>query len=188
MWIVCILPPPHGWPFDMRGELYILYADEQFLSTQRHCHSVSWHTGSHHIIIIFIRTSSPFFFLPWEKSKTFLGCHYFSFSTRSLDFLGWFSNTPLSAFGHLSRGPASCRAITRTIWSEWIQSGQSRLACSKIAIVCLFRMVDIYYYCAFIAYFAFQLISVFFPLSLGSLSSNNCLSLATLFDYYAIIV
>ncbi len=68
-------------------------------------------------------TLSPFFFLPWERvSWAFLGCHYASFLIRSLGFLELFSNSTLSAFGHLSRGLASCLAITRTIWSEWTRA------------------------------------------------------------------
>ncbi len=41
----------------------------------------------------------------------------------SLGFLESLSNSPLSVFGHLSRGPAYYLAIMRTIWSEWIQAG-----------------------------------------------------------------
>jgi hypothetical protein len=42
--------------------------------------------------------------------------------TRSLGFLELFSNSPLSIFGHLSWGPASRLAITRTNWSEWTRA------------------------------------------------------------------
>ncbi len=62
-------------------------------------------------------------FLPWERASwIILGCHYASFPTRSLGFLELFSNSPLSAFGHLSWAPASCLAITRSIYSQWIQA------------------------------------------------------------------
>ncbi len=39
---------------DMRGELDILSAEEQFLSTQCRSHSFLWHTGTHCILIILI--------------------------------------------------------------------------------------------------------------------------------------
>jgi hypothetical protein len=51
----------------------------------------------------------------------------------------------LSAFGRLSRSPASCLTIPRTIWSKWTRFGQSTLACCKIALERLFRMVHIFY-------------------------------------------
>ncbi len=48
---VCILPPLLVLPaWDICGESYI-YSTES--KTQCHCHSVLWHTGSHHIIVIF---------------------------------------------------------------------------------------------------------------------------------------
>jgi hypothetical protein len=33
-----------------------------------------------------------------------------------------FSISPLSIIGHLSRGPASRLAITKTIWSQWTRA------------------------------------------------------------------
>ncbi len=52
---VCILSVTHGWPSDVQREryIYILSAEEKFLSTQCHPHLVLWRTGSHCIIIIF---------------------------------------------------------------------------------------------------------------------------------------
>ncbi len=49
----------------------------------------------------------------------------------------------LSAFGHLSRGPASCLTVPRTIWSEWLDQDSPPWLSVKITLGCLFRMVHI---------------------------------------------
>jgi hypothetical protein len=48
------MDPPHILTCLICGELHILSAKEQFLSTQCCCHSGLCHTGSHHIIIFII--------------------------------------------------------------------------------------------------------------------------------------
>jgi hypothetical protein len=76
-------PPPHGRPADMWGELYTPSAEEQFLSTQCRCHSLSCDT----LVLttsssLSSSTSSPFFFLPWVRvSWLLLGCHHARFLT-----------------------------------------------------------------------------------------------------------
>ncbi len=112
--IVHILPPPK-W-------LTIWYArratyTECCVTIPQNTVSLSLSVVIH--LITSSATSSLFFFLPWERvCWTLLGCHYASFLTRSLGFLELFSNSPLSLSGCLPWGPASCPAITRTIWSE----------------------------------------------------------------------
>jgi hypothetical protein len=49
-----ISSPPHGWPSNMQGELYIQSAEEQFPSTQCCCFLVLWNTGTQIIISNFI--------------------------------------------------------------------------------------------------------------------------------------
>ncbi len=63
--------PPHGWPSDMRGELYILSAEEQFLSTKCRCHLVLWHTGSQRIIILFIISNFIYLLLLTLRKQKF---------------------------------------------------------------------------------------------------------------------
>ncbi len=82
------------------------------------CHSILWHSVLTTSSISFSSsaTSSPLFFLPWERiCWTFLGCYYASFPTMFLGFLKLFSNSPLSIVGCLLWGPASRMTITRTI-------------------------------------------------------------------------
>jgi hypothetical protein len=122
MLTVCILPPPlHSWPSDMGGVLNILSAEEKFLSTLSLCLVTHWFSPhSHHL-------HDQQFHLPSfsYSEKDYLNLFRLSlcqFLTRPLGFLKLFSNSPLSAFGCLSQGPAYRLAITRTIWSEWTQA------------------------------------------------------------------
>ncbi len=129
--VYIILPPLHGWPSDMQGDLYIhvLSADDQFLSTQCHCYLVLWHSCSYCIIIFCLISFISFFFLLCQRvSWNFLGCLPASFLTRSFGLLELFSISPLSVFGCLSKGSASCLAIMRTIWSAWTQAWRSALS------------------------------------------------------------
>jgi hypothetical protein len=50
-----------------------------------------------------------------ELVKLSFGHHYANLLTKSLGFLELFLNSPLSVFGHLSRGPASRLTTMRTI-------------------------------------------------------------------------
>jgi hypothetical protein len=116
-WDRCMCYVDHPYhPSDMQGELYILSAEEQFLSTHCRCHSVLLHTGSHKHHLHHQQLHVPSSSYP-RKSKLnlFLGYYYATFPIRSLGFLEFFSNPPLSIFGYLSCGPASHLAIMRTI-------------------------------------------------------------------------
>jgi hypothetical protein len=112
-WPLVSFPSTHFYLSDMWRELYIPSPEEQF---QCHCHlpfDILLLTTS---LSSLSTISTPFFVLLWERIRwPFSGCHHACFLTRSLGFLESFSNSPLSVFGHLSLGPASHLAITRTI-------------------------------------------------------------------------
>ncbi len=161
-WPLASSPPPSCLTFLICKESYTVYV-YRVLRNNSPVHSVTVTWSCDTLVLTASSSSSsatlpPFFFLPWESvSWTFLGCHYASFLTRSLVV----SNSPLSVFGHLSRCPASHLAITRTIWYEWIRSGQYPLACCKMPFECLFRKFMYIIYCALLYIFTFRLISFF---------------------------
>ncbi len=116
--------PPLWLTFLISGESYIY----SLLRTTSSVHSAAV-TQSYDTLFLTASsssswaTSSPFSVSSWERvSWTFfrlsLGLFY--------DYVPWllemFSNCPLNVFGHLSRGPASHLAITRTIGSEWTRA------------------------------------------------------------------
>ncbi len=86
------IPPPHNFTYLRCGERFISSNAEQFLSIQRLCHSVLWHTGSPHcIIIIIISNIISLLHLTLKKSKlTLLGCHYARFWLGPLAFYSCF--------------------------------------------------------------------------------------------------
>ncbi len=65
------------------------------------------------LLLLILRTS---------RLNLFLGYHYATFPIRSLGFLEFYPNPPLSIFCQLSRGSASHLAIMRTIWPEWTRA------------------------------------------------------------------
>jgi hypothetical protein len=141
MLTVPILPPPHIWP-----SWYVKRASYTYwlLRNNSSVHSIAVTCSYEELVLTASSssssaTSSPFLILPWERvSWTFLGCHYASFPTRSLGCLVLLFNSPLSVFGHLSRGPASCLAIRRNIWSKWTQAWWPPL--SLFSFECLWPM------------------------------------------------
>ncbi len=116
-WLSVSSPPSVLFVWYVGRAIYtVLSAKEQFLRTQCLCHSVLWHTGPHHIIIIFI---SHLLLLTLRKSKLNF---FWQFSNLAPWILKLFVNSLLSIFGCLSRGPASRLTIIRTIWSKCTQS------------------------------------------------------------------
>ncbi len=63
--------PPHVWPYwyAAKARLYILNAEELFLSTHCRCQLVLWHTGFHCIIILIISNFISLLHLTLRKSK-----------------------------------------------------------------------------------------------------------------------
>jgi hypothetical protein len=125
MLTVCILPP--SWlTFLICGENYIYWVLRNNSSihgvvvTQSRDTLVLIATSLHHLQHLFIISNiiSLRLLTPRRVSWTFLGFHHASSRLGPLGFLELFSNPPLSVFSHLSWGPASRLAITRTIWSE----------------------------------------------------------------------
>ncbi len=124
----------------MRGELYILSAEEQFLSTQSHHHSVFWHTGFHRIIIFIISNFISLLLLTLKRVvEPFLGCHYVSFPTRPLGLLELLSISPLSFFSashevqpptRLSQEPSDLHGLEPDgpPWASLILSAFGRLS------------------------------------------------------------
>ncbi len=90
------LYPPHFDLSDLQRELYILSAEEQFLSTQCCCHSVLWHTVLHRSIIFIISNSISLLHFSRRKSKfdPFLGSHNVSFWLGILAFYSCFPTLP----------------------------------------------------------------------------------------------
>jgi hypothetical protein len=125
--LLTICYPPSWLTFLICGERYCKYI-YWVLRNNSSVHSVAFTQTCDTLLLTSSSssssaTSSHIFFLPWERvSRTFLGYHHASFLTRSLCFLELFSDSLFSVFGHLLWGPASCLAITRTVWSEWTRA------------------------------------------------------------------
>ncbi len=117
-------PAPHMVDHLICGKSYmnILSAEEQFLTTQCHCH--------HGLVCTLVltassssssATASPFFFLPWKRvSWTFLGCHYASFPNRSLSFLEYCPTLPWASL-------ASSHEVQLSVWPSQKPSDLSGL-------------------------------------------------------------
>ncbi len=150
----------------MWREFYILSAENLFLSTQCHCHSVLRHTSSHYIIIIFIIDFISLLFLTLRKSKL----NYASFLTRSLGFLELFSNSPWSVF------LPPLMSLSFHDWLSWEPSDLSALDPNSPPWLAV-KSPWVSLYDGWHMFFnAFWLISVFFSLFNQILSSNICFS------------
>jgi hypothetical protein len=92
---------------DTEGELFILSIEEQFPITQCCCHSVFWHTGSHHIIIFIFNFISLLLLTPRkEEVELSFGCHCANFPNSTLSVYRVVFQLSLEhLFGHLS-GPS----------------------------------------------------------------------------------
>ncbi len=91
-----LLPPtPYFYLSDMWWELYTQSPEEKYLSTQCHCHLVSWHTSSRRIIIVIISNMISLLH-PTQRRVIwpFFRLSLCLFSVRSLGFPGFFSNSP----------------------------------------------------------------------------------------------